>query len=744
MIDTLTNTIMNKAKLDARYSEKIEKAVMKQLKRNLEALKRYPKNEDEIKSFASKIGQTTFTNIMDELKKKNLIKGGANPNRSPLRRDIEAYGEREQSYHDRPRTNPRQRGPEKYSEEDMQLNSNIGYGSINDGNSSNEAGGYSSAFGPSTFTNWGGSGGDPSRNTMQSDAGNYFKRGQQGQTMTESRLEEFMQERSRDMGMGHQRPPSPVFSDTPEDHYRSQQRKMQRSQNGMMEDYNHMNGGMGMGIGMDKQMQAMSSGMPPGMAMMGGMNGSGGDFNSMLNNMAMNGGMDGGMGGGMKGMDIDMLMKQKLAERSAIDKETGQPGQMNSGYNTMSNSNFNMHNNGYNSMMNKSIQNNSMQNNSMMNNSMMNNSMMNNPMMNNQMMNNPMMNNPMMNNPMMNIPMMNIPMIPQMDMQPNVMTNNNFINYDKKVVTTETKKPLTVPINANVTKDEKYNGEKLEKVSNELNTIMTQLEIIKDEKVVEYLNQRKNELVIYIKECKEFMVNSKKDLVDKQKKLESEIIDTKDEHCTYVSLSIDPDKINYQLFGINCNLGKIKPISSINLMEYYLPRNEDNVSKGNNQCCFKFENKTFEKSIPTGIYTIDSLIDVLKFNFPQLEFNIEDNLVEIRSAYEQSFIPQFSFNSILFTLGFDQNQKYKMDVSHRASKPITLDSDNILFKINSISMDEIKLQLNEEISSNTLLKEFRVPSTNLRKLTLIFNKSDGSFYHFKEPARMKFKLNHEI
>jgi len=333
-INGLIDAIRGKIKLSEKSIPTCGKMIVDIMKKKIELLSRPPRNTDELRDIAKYLNQKCIDDMIERIAKKYpdlYINQNKQISKEQMRRNLDTFGERANHVHQRPHSNTRKTPTDDEVFYNMQPNDTGTPGS--DG-----SGSYASAFGNHMIT-------DVRAGDKQQPFNNPHS---QRDGSMEQRYQQYMNTRN-DMGQ-RQKPETPDFSlDGSGEKVKQEKLKRKMEQESMSR--------MGVAGGMQND---MLNGMPMGM-MMGGMMGEmmgdnpyaallGGGAPNLPSNLPSNSQSNlpsMGMGNPLfpmsstnmmadqmgfngssqtvKSMQLSSDYERKMAERHAIDVETGQP-----------------------------------------------------------------------------------------------------------------------------------------------------------------------------------------------------------------------------------------------------------------------------------------------------------------------------------------------------------------------------------------------------------------------------------
>jgi hypothetical protein len=270
----------------------------------------------------------------------------------------------------------------------------------------------------------------------------------------------------------------------------------------------------------------------------------------------------------------------------------------------------------------------------------------------------------------------------------------------------------------------------------------------KDQDKLKEIEEEKMKIIEAVKKLrkeydKEIEEENRTNLHDNEKRQVTDVHPRfpQEDNVEYLDLSIDATKNYMDQKNIIIKFKDEKKITSIILVDYFVPFNPNNISRFNNNFFVYFDNRVHRLTIPIGKYEIGTLLDYIKGHMTFLDFQVnDDNIITISNLMGATFDILIETDSIFPYLGFNQRENYKNKVTYSASVPFNLTSnEKVFFSLAGSSMDAIPLEFNKTVTLNKVLKKstFGIQS---RQMILKFTNAMEHFYDFVEPFKICFKM----
>lgn len=212
----------------------------------------------------------------------------------------------------------------------------------------------------------------------------------------------------------------------------------------------------------------------------------------------------------------------------------------------------------------------------------------------------------------------------------------------------------------------------------------------------------------------------------------------------YLDLEIDPTNDYNDMKNIHITCKVDNKINMITLISYYVPFNDNNIFRFNNSLKIYYENQVYNIIIEPAKYNISQLLSYLEDKLVFLLFNVNNDLINIKSKDNIAFDLLIDDQSILKLLGFNENiNSYKNKNSYNASEKFNLTvNQQVLFSLSSMAGDPINLEFDKLVTPNKILKKSSSSGIVLRKLILNFKTSYDYFYDFTKPFKICLQISY--
>jgi hypothetical protein len=271
---------------------------------------------------------------------------------------------------------------------------------------------------------------------------------------------------------------------------------------------------------------------------------------------------------------------------------------------------------------------------------------------------------------------------------------------------------------------------------------------ISKEKILTDLENEKKQLILLVYEFKKNNDKQIKKNKEKVENIKNEICEIKpdaDNDCIgLLDLEIDPTNDHNDLKNILIKLNSDQKISDISLISYYLPFNENNVTRFNGEFAIFLQERTYRTIIPSGLYTIHTLIKYITNQFNFLEFSIdENNIITIKNNINVKFDLMTGDSTIFPLLGFtSKSNSYRNKLSFTGSSKFDTESNKkVFFVLSGTSMDPIELEFDSKVEKETPLKKSKA-GFNMKQIILRFTNSLNQCYDFIMPLKMYLRITY--
>lgn len=221
-------------------------------------------------------------------------------------------------------------------------------------------------------------------------------------------------------------------------------------------------------------------------------------------------------------------------------------------------------------------------------------------------------------------------------------------------------------------------------------------------------------------------------------------METTDDNVEYLDLSIDPTNDYNDLKNIIIGFKTENKIEDITLVDYFVPKGVNNITRFNNKfsCYFNNQLKTF--NIPPGYYEIDILVSYLKDQIGFLDIIIDSkNIITIKNNMNLPFDLMLGDDTIFAVLGFTGKQSnYKNKNSYIGFEPYNINTNSVLkLELSNSAVDPISLTFDSEVSANISLKHSRAGAA-MKQMKIILMDALGQQYDFLEKFKMCFRITY--
>lgn len=272
-----------------------------------------------------------------------------------------------------------------------------------------------------------------------------------------------------------------------------------------------------------------------------------------------------------------------------------------------------------------------------------------------------------------------------------------------------------------------------------------------------YLSENNKEMVRQIDDEKEKIINAIK-IYKKELKKEAKESDNKingifmsnhkrannEKNVEFLDLKIDPTDDYNDLKNIIINFDVENKITDITLVEYYLPFNDNNVTRFNNKFVIYFNNKMNRIIIPPGKYEINILLGYIKDQINFLEFTCDENkIITVKNTMNTKFDLMLDSDTIFPLLGFiGKVDNYKEKLQFVASQPYNIDcNEKLFFNLSGSSMDPLLMEFDKQIIINKSLKK-STAGVSIKQIVLNFCNAVEQYYDFILPFKICFKITY--
>jgi len=211
-----------------------------------------------------------------------------------------------------------------------------------------------------------------------------------------------------------------------------------------------------------------------------------------------------------------------------------------------------------------------------------------------------------------------------------------------------------------------------------------------------------------------------------------------------LDLKIDPSHDHANLNNIIIKSKTDRKVTEITLINYYLPYNENNVTRFNNKFSVFFNGKTTRIIIPPMKYEIETLLNYLKSQITFLNFDIDDSkIITIRNTMDLDFDLLTDGDNILPLMGFNKRANdYKDKKVYLGSVPYNISgNEKVFFSLSGTPMEPMQMEFNKNIAVNKILRNVKNGVT-LKQLKLSFLNEDNQCYDFVMPFNIHLQIKY--
>jgi hypothetical protein len=262
---------------------------------------------------------------------------------------------------------------------------------------------------------------------------------------------------------------------------------------------------------------------------------------------------------------------------------------------------------------------------------------------------------------------------------------------------------------------------------------------------VEALDVEKDKLVNALKEYKKTIEEDESNTKDKIQKFEMKKTHSAD-NVDILDLSFDPTHNYNDLKDIVIKFKRGDTVSDISLLSYKVLKNENNVTRFNNNLMIFFNEKMRKICIPPGKYDIDTLLEYIKGEVTFIDISRDEHgIITISNKMNMKFDLIVSDDTIYPLLGFSGGQKkYKDKLFYTGSdKYDMLINDKVYFSLSGSTTAPISLEFDKKITTDISLKTSK-SGMALRQIMLKFVNDKEQLYDFTMPFEMCLKVTYTI
>lgn len=257
---------------------------------------------------------------------------------------------------------------------------------------------------------------------------------------------------------------------------------------------------------------------------------------------------------------------------------------------------------------------------------------------------------------------------------------------------------------------------------------------------IEKVDAEKNQIIKAVMTYKKTLEESVK---ESDNKIKNVTITSTDNDTEDLNLKIDPSQDHSNLKNIVIKSKTDRKITEITLVDYFIPFNENNITRFNNKFAVYFNGKTTRVIIPPMKYDISTLIDFLKSQITFLDFTVNDSIVTITNTLEMEFDLTIDDDTIFQALGFNKRSNdYQSKKSYSGSIPFNINgNEKVLFSLSGTPMEPMLMEFNKISTVNKVLRSVKNGVT-LRQLKLSFMNGDNQYYDFMESFNVHLQIKY--
>jgi len=224
------------------------------------------------------------------------------------------------------------------------------------------------------------------------------------------------------------------------------------------------------------------------------------------------------------------------------------------------------------------------------------------------------------------------------------------------------------------------------------------------------------------------------------------IIQHTNDDVNVLDLEIDPRKNYLDLKNIIVKPKTDDKITEITLTKYFVPYNENNITRFNNKFNIYFNNKLWRITIPPSKYDMDTLLNYIKSEATFLDFSVDENgYITIKHKMDIKFDLMIDNDSVFTLLGFcEKVSTYKDNLFYTGTSKYNISpNDKIYFSLAGTPMEPLLLEFDKIVDTNISLRKSRA-GINIKQLTLIFLDGNGQYYDLLMPFNVCMKITNVV
>jgi hypothetical protein len=256
--------------------------------------------------------------------------------------------------------------------------------------------------------------------------------------------------------------------------------------------------------------------------------------------------------------------------------------------------------------------------------------------------------------------------------------------------------------------------ETLEKIKNRLEELTELKTVTKNKSTLKSIEDEIDNLISVITEYQSQLDNIEQDEGD-------------------YDMNITPSGDIEEMKNITIKMNPDKNIKAIKLLDYFVPKNDYNITRFNNKFNIIQSGRTLKCEIKPGNYEIESLISLINSQITTINVSIVNEKICIKHNNNSNFDLVFTDDTVLKILGFRSDIKPVAGKNtYNAPEEYNLDPNSkVYFSMHGMTGNHIELIFNEKITNEIVLKQSK-NGFSLRQLTFVFENSLGQVYDFTE------------
>ena len=327
--------------------------------------------------------------------------------------------------------------------------------------------------------------------------------------------------------------------------------------------------------------------------------------------------------------------------------------------------------------------------------------------------------------------------------------NNNFFGVKPDVINQDVNPIIITEVNTNTIIPELdiskgLTVDMLPLVENRISKLVEQKNNYIDEGKLDDINDIDTEKTKLIESVIEYKKTLDKSVKETKNKLNM-TIDKKniDDNIEDLDLQLDPTNDFNDLKNIIIKSKTDCKIVEINLISYYLPSNNNNVTRLNNKFSVFFNGKVSKILIPTMKYEIETLCNYISNQVTFLDIIInEDKTITITNKMNLKFDLLTDDDTVFSILGFTKKASdLKNAVSYTGDKPYNIETNKVFFSLSGTPMEPMEMTFDENITVNKILRKTK-NGVSIRQLKLNFMDINEQFYDFIKPFNIRLQITY--